>query len=252
MIIDVNKYSCPSEDTKLWRYMDFTKFISLLENEALFFSRADRFIDPFEGHSTLGNNLKIARNVSLENADQKIDMKQYFNSVMQFREFFRRFTTIQCWHMNEYESAAMWDLYIKSGEGIAIQSTFGKLYESLDMVEDQIILGNVNYIDFKTDFFPYEDNIASFFYKRKSFEHENEFRAIRPLPLPCKSDMSLDISHEGIVKYGIDISCDIRNIIEKIYVSPTTQMWFYDLVKSISDRYLLDKPIIKSDLYNLP
>ena len=40
----------PLDDTVLWRYMDFTKFVSLLEKSALFFPRADKLGDPFEGY----------------------------------------------------------------------------------------------------------------------------------------------------------------------------------------------------------
>ena len=39
----------PPIETKLWRYMDFAKFVSLLESRALFFVRADKLDDPFEG-----------------------------------------------------------------------------------------------------------------------------------------------------------------------------------------------------------
>jgi hypothetical protein len=35
---------------KIWRYMDFAKFISLLANQALFFACPNKFTDPFEGH----------------------------------------------------------------------------------------------------------------------------------------------------------------------------------------------------------
>ena len=33
----------------LWRYMDHDKIESFLKNKALFFCRADKFVDPFEG-----------------------------------------------------------------------------------------------------------------------------------------------------------------------------------------------------------
>lgn len=42
-------FNPPSDDAVLWRYMDFTKFVSLLEKSALFFARADKLGDPFEG-----------------------------------------------------------------------------------------------------------------------------------------------------------------------------------------------------------
>lgn len=38
-----------NENIKIWRYMDFTKFMSLLDTKKLFFTRADKFEDPFEG-----------------------------------------------------------------------------------------------------------------------------------------------------------------------------------------------------------
>jgi len=50
-------------DQKLWRYMDFTKFMSLLETKSLWFNRSDRFDDPFEGTYPL----KILRTCVTEN-----------------------------------------------------------------------------------------------------------------------------------------------------------------------------------------
>ena len=42
-------------DIPIWRYMDFTKYIALLIEKALFFSRADHLLDPFEGSISRGN-----------------------------------------------------------------------------------------------------------------------------------------------------------------------------------------------------
>ena len=38
-----------NEKATIWRYLDFTKFVSLLDKRALFFSRTDKLGDPFEG-----------------------------------------------------------------------------------------------------------------------------------------------------------------------------------------------------------
>ena len=45
----------PPRAALLWKYVDFTKFVSLLEREALFFSTTEKFSDPFEGHYPLRN-----------------------------------------------------------------------------------------------------------------------------------------------------------------------------------------------------
>jgi DNA-directed RNA polymerase subunit RPC12/RpoP len=43
-------YKEPSAADTLWRYLDLAKFISLLEESALYFCRGDNFLnDPFEG-----------------------------------------------------------------------------------------------------------------------------------------------------------------------------------------------------------
>lgn len=40
---------------KIWRYMDFTKFMHLLTTKSLWFNRSDKFEDPFEGKYPLKN-----------------------------------------------------------------------------------------------------------------------------------------------------------------------------------------------------
>jgi hypothetical protein len=40
------------ENTRIWRYLDFTKFVSLLDRQALFFTRVDKLGDAFEGSSS--------------------------------------------------------------------------------------------------------------------------------------------------------------------------------------------------------
>ena len=40
------------QDAKLWKYLDFTKFISMLETDSLYFARADKLTDRHEGAFT--------------------------------------------------------------------------------------------------------------------------------------------------------------------------------------------------------
>jgi hypothetical protein len=39
-------------NVSIWRYMDLTKFLWMLQEKALFFTRADFLGDPYEGHYT--------------------------------------------------------------------------------------------------------------------------------------------------------------------------------------------------------
>ena len=42
-----------SPDTVIWRYMNLYQLVDIIENNRLFFCRADKFEDPFEGKRSL-------------------------------------------------------------------------------------------------------------------------------------------------------------------------------------------------------
>ena len=42
----------PDPHVPVWRYMDLTKFVWMLQMKALYFCRADRLGDPYEGYYT--------------------------------------------------------------------------------------------------------------------------------------------------------------------------------------------------------
>ena len=49
MIDEDEDFLTPAPNQKIWRYMDFFTFLSLHNTKALYFSRADRLGDKFEG-----------------------------------------------------------------------------------------------------------------------------------------------------------------------------------------------------------
>ena len=107
----------PNANRTLWRYMDFTKLLSLIENRRLFFPRADQFDDPYEGTwSRAGVEL-------LRDGMRRNDLPpQAVDQFLKMTETLRQEMFISCWFASEYESAAMWKLYLQSPEGIAIRT----------------------------------------------------------------------------------------------------------------------------------
>ena len=105
-------------DHELSRYMDFLKFVDLLQQRALWFTRLDQFPDPYEGLLTTPTAEFFAA------ARSRTGYRGGVNY-----EKFRKLRCVNCRHMNDYESAAMWDLYSKAG-GVAIRSRFCRLAES--------------------------------------------------------------------------------------------------------------------------
>ncbi len=137
------RITCSCDDsTKIWRYLDFTKFVSLIETSSLFFCRSDKLRDPFEGSLPLVN-VKLRQEEPKPKNGYVDIFKPY--SEMIGREI-RKFIHLNCWHINEYESEAMWNIFLKSDEGVAIQSTVGKLKRSFHMSQTPVFVGDVKYI----------------------------------------------------------------------------------------------------------
>jgi hypothetical protein len=231
-----------SDDSKLWRYMDFAKFLEMLESNSLFFTRVDNFEDKFEGSNSKFNK-KVGREVYSDLTDE-----QYKSHSAQFGDTLKmliRNTCINCWHSNEYESEAMWKLYSHSNESVAIQATYSKFKSCFNKTDTRIYIGKVNYIDYEKDWLPESNLYSPFLHKRKSFEHEREVRALI-------QEIPDGIYSKDKFEYGKNINIDLNCLIEKIYISPIAPRWFFDLVKKILIRYGFDKEVVYSNLNDTP
>ena len=143
----------------------------------------------------------------------------------------------------------MWKLYLKSDEGIAIQSTFNCLKKCIIDDEETVYIGKVKYIDYETEFINAGNMLEPFVHKRKSFEHEKEIRALI-VKWPTAKE-GFDMTKETI-KDGLLIKIDIEALIQKIYVAPNAPKWFSDLVKAVVNRYGYSFDVIHSQLDSAP
>lgn len=242
------------ENVKIWRYVDFTKFLFFIDRKALFFTRVDQLEDKFEG--TLSKYMFNQEIEEKATGDEKARLKQQRERFATYYESQRKRMAVNCWHMNEYESAAMWKLYIKSNEGIAIQSTYRKFVNSFhDSDEYFLWVGMVNYIDYNKEIIPRDNFFQPYIYKRKSFEHERELRAViarmkKVMNPDGKIVKTLDLS--DIPQQGVNIPTKILDLIESIYVSPMCEKWFEDLIRSVLEKYDIKKTVIRSSLADDP
>src|SRR5688572_6426488 len=121
--------------------MSFPKFMSLLEKSALFFARPDKLGDPFEGSFGRANldatfltgeeEFTDPDTEGLSDADAMAVRERKRAYIRRFiYEYTQKTAYINCWHMNNHESAAMWNIYSRIGEGIAVQSTYKRLRDS--------------------------------------------------------------------------------------------------------------------------
>ena len=228
------------ENAAIWRYLDFTKFVSLLDRQALFFAQADTLPDPFEG-SYPRENVRLRPELHKHLPE---DALRKFAFVS--REI-RRFTLLNCWHIGENESAAMWKLYLKTDEGVAIRSTFRRLADSFKACADRrVYIGKVKYIDYETDSFPEGKLVYPFVHKRMSFAHECELRAViqlLPVPEGLRVNWTKELSHGGVY-----VPVDVDLLLERVFVSPIAPAWFHELVTSVVRKYGFDKEVRRSKL----
>lgn len=220
--------------------MDLPKFVSLLDEESLYFAQVQIFDDPFEG-SVPQENLKYRKYRKGSDRDKE-PIGQYRNLL---NEELTKYTYADCWHLNEVESAAMWDLYTTRDYGIAITTTVEQYLNEVSKYESMVHVGAVNYINYQNDSLHRYDTLAPSFHKRTSFAHENEFRGvIQDLPYflkaaqyhrdaeLLKSDIE-EFSHDQ--ESGISVPAAIGDFINKIYVAPETPSWQRSVVETITE-----------------
>lgn len=283
----------PSDpDAKVWRYMDFAKYVLMLEKGALWFTRVDKLGesfeeklgDPFEGRiagATSDRNREIYDWVASQKSESlptQGERDRYveanLSADLRLNEWHREWTYVNCWHMNEHESAAMWRLYARTNEAVAIQSTYARLRDCLPtevhmgaVEADElsgsrfeqrglVYLGEVQYMDVATEAMPQQGyRLPPFMYKRRSFEYEHEVRAVISTdPYPAGSTYHQPYRWQDIrsVRMGWEFKLPLEDLLERVYVAPTAQPWFCEAVEAVTRKYELSVGVEHSSLDQVP
>lgn len=226
MFVPNDQITLPDPDTIVWKYLDLSKFLDLLLGKQLFMSRSDKFEDQYEGTFSEPTFEEMKR-LSVDNPD-----------FLDYYKNHRKNVVVSSWHINEHESFAMWQIFTKNNEGLAIQSTIGRMQEALKPeTRYEQHIGAVNYIDYKKEYIPFDNDFFPFLFKRKSFQYELEVRIVADLT-----------RHNLFINEGVKTDVDINILIEKIYIHPKSENWYKRLVVELMQRLGFDIPIEKSDL----
>jgi len=193
----------------------------------------------------------------------------------------RRSYFINCWHLSEFESSAMWDIYSQKNEGIAIISSESQFKKSFSEIPQDIMGGLIEYGDYNDEEFEMEDGngFTPVLHKRNSFSYENEYRlaywdtSVTHKTLIAKNGffnwdgkILPDVTGSGRttvgrseneietldIKPGFSLDCDINELIQEIYVSPLADDWFFEMITDVSKKYGIDAPVRRSELLSSP
>jgi len=233
--------------------MSLAKFVSLLETSCLFFARATKLGDPFEGFYPRKTVEAITANP---------EFADIFKSLTEMRKTY----TVNCWYASPKESPAMWASYGGAEDAVAIRSTVGQLIASVHTVRPMV--GSVKYIDYESDALPVLGNaLEPIVHKQDVFAHEQEVRAViwllsiphEYLPeadpdMPIPMDLE-NVSHPNLEtpdEIGVRIRVVLNDLISSVRVSPLAQTWFTETIREVLRRYELDVPVEASSLGKPP
>ena len=256
----------------IWRYMDLPRFVWLLSTNRLWFAKAATFHDdPWEGFGK-AKRFEIA-NDGLKNAATKVakaetggnpqrllsvpemmaDLSKRSSDIL---ENARDHLYVNSWCLAS-ESMAMWEIYGAHGLGVALRSTVEQFQkaERRQMDSSHYAFGQVTYHDdletaSQVDF-DFRENIPLpgaglrrevlklGLHKRACYSYEQEWRAV------LYQDPRADIA-------GVDEAFDLDQLIDAVYVGPRAPEFIVEVVSSIMDKYLLQKPLEKSALLSTP
>ena len=229
----------PPDEVGIWRYMTLESFLFLMTRSRLYFCRADKFQDPWEGVWPK----PIVRALRSQEFAQSYKGKDLGETILRWSENYRKSVFINCWCKNSHESAAMWSIYDGRGTSVAITSTIGRLKRAI--LDRDFYIGNVQYIDYRDGTIPTLNMLLPFFTKRKSFEHEQELRVlINELPLTGKKVDWAKASEEILAR------ADLRTLIDTVYVSPSAALWVKDVVGELLAKFqVAEAKVHQSRLY---
>lgn len=230
-------------ETKIWRYLDFAKFLSLLSTSSLYFSRIDQLDDNLEGSPT-ASQLERVEAILRDHPDHRsLD-------ALSMARIARRWVYVSCWHENENEDRAMWKLYGKEDNTIAVVSTAHRLANAVLGVAGTYmfsIVARVLYIDHREDEFAAVANaqvVEPFVHKDRAYAYEKEIRAL----LCSEQWWKLDSSSEPDAS-GVMVPVVLEELIAEIVVPPGSPVFIENAVREIlHDRYRLKVPVVRSRL----
>lgn len=248
----------------VWRYMNFDQFVSLLNTNALWFSRGHvlKQLEPYEGRLPLPNTSmdmhSLAKKVFPNINFSPEQLTQFLQTHRSIQEGISYNTLVNCWNLGAHESYAMWKVYGKANNCVAIKSSVSRLVDSFGAYTDyDVYIGSIKYIDHRITEIDEGNYWSAWLHKAKFYESEQELRCIimddgdislfsndEPYVLPFHGGQS-DI---GNLSLGVQVPIDLKTLISEIYIGPQSEIWFKDTVCEILYRYGLENIVVNSSL----
>ncbi|MFZ5908638.1 MAG: hypothetical protein ACOYYU_01325 [Chloroflexota bacterium] len=196
-------------NTRVWRYMSFAKFVTVLLDKQLWLSCANLLDDRWE---VMPNNQQIKAIFSKHSSSKTFEISR--DTIAKNVKELRQNTFINCWSASEHESLALWRIYCPSSEGVAIQTTFERLVKSVSL---PVLEVKYNVTDVEKPL----DALTLATQKRPMFAFEQEVRIV------LVQDFNDSPNRTTI---GASIDWDPELHIENVWIHPDAPIWFPETV----------------------
>lgn len=201
-----------SADKPIWRYMDFWKFLNLLENKSLFFTNSNNLGDNNEGRIPSFILERMLQEDKAKGNHRHEELNGFLANSL------RKLHLISSWSYAERESFAMWKMYAKDKMGIAIETDVDSLKEAFKNTSRIVYIGEVKYINEDHFSFSTSNMFYPFLTKLDFYKFENEIRCITVLE-------TNEIEESILVEVDLDI------LIKKVHISPNSKPEFLKLIE---------------------
>jgi hypothetical protein len=238
-------FTQPPDDTVIWRYMTLDRFADVLASRAIYFRQSDRLDDPYEGIDPVILKLVETADLSAVPPAQHDLYRGHLERTRQMFLEWRGLLAINCWHKNPDESAAMWKIYGGEDKSVAIRSTMRRLRESFSGCKEVVHIGDIQYLDYRTDRIMKDNVFQIYLAKRRSFAFEQELRVI------YDRHMTYNWHNAEIIDFGVKLAIEVETLIDRVFVAPRSDDDFVGRVNEVVKRNGFKSDVEKSALYTL-
>lgn len=252
-------------DRTVWRYLPFTKFISLLTYQALWFSKLNILQDAYEGLIPA----KAKERMHEENQRYKAILPREFHRQIDSwantnENDGRELLVVTCWFLGECDSIQMWREYGGSDEAVAVKSTIGRLFNHVFVPREETVshLGRVSYVEHDTHemnrYHAHQAIERAFLKDKARFSHEQEVRIVThnfkttscasPEGKPYTRDQVDGAKMNNFENPGLYVGANLDGLIAEVVVCPSAQDWLVKLVARIIELSGLSATVVRSGL----
>lgn len=244
-----------STTDKLWRYMDLDKYVNMIAYKDIFMNSLSNYPDdPYENYCDIimavDDRTKVDEVFAYYAEKEKCNTQEFLTYLQKQKWLAELFCKIQdativsCWHWNDGQSNAMWNLYATNPKAaVAICTSYGKL-RSTFQEKDGFYIQPVNYIDYKAHV---PDAYDAKWYKRLAYSHEREVRVAKVEDNFGVPKCNIDGLLASTGKITHLYPTDINDLVDCIYISPYASKPFADTVAAINYKYGIKCPLVFQD-----